>query len=738
MSSRKRVMINEMLGKQINLAVIEAKKNKADVVMPEEIVIKLLENDQTTRKLFEAAGLEVTEANRELKAYLEKYCYDTNSNLEVDMSDTAEEVINNAVYATASTGKDEVSCERFVYEAYQAVENIKDIFDDNGFDLTEFRVKATNMLDNDFDEDEDEDEDSAKPASLLEEFTTNVTQKARDGEIDPIIGRNKELQRTIQILSRKSKNNPLHVGLPGVGKTAITNGLALKIINDDVPECLKGTEIYSIEMGSMLAGTKYRGDFEERLKKLLKEIQSLDNAILFIDEIHTIVGAGASQGGSMDAANMLKPLLTEGKLKVIGATTDEEYRKYFEKDAALSRRFQKVAVNEPSQEDTLKILKGLKESYENFHNVAYTDSVLKYAIEMSVKFINNRYLPDKAIDLIDEAGARTKLNNKKKVTTQDIDAVISLVANIPDKNMKKNDLDILMNLEDNIKTKIFGQDEAIKAVVKQIKRSKSGLDDRDKPIASCLFVGPTGTGKTELCKQLSEEFDIPLVRFDMSEYSEKGSVAKLIGTAPGYVGYENGGVLVKKLKNTPSCILLLDEIEKAHDDIYNILLQVMDYGTLSDNEGNKIDCKNVILIMTSNCGAAEVGRTKIGLTNKTVDSSNILETVKKKFKPEFRNRLDSIVVFNKLSKDMLKKVAVREISSLTSKLNSKGIEVTVNDDVYDKIVTEAEKTFGAREVVRLVDSEIKDYFVDLLFSDFDKKPVVVEVEDDKFKFEIKK
>lgn len=736
MSSRKRVMINEMLGKQINLAVIEAKKNKADVVMPEEIVIKLLENDQTTRKLFEAAGLEVTETNRELKAYLEKYCYDTNSNLEVDMSDTAEEVLNNAVYATASTGKDEVSCERFVYEAYQAVENIRDIFDDNGFDLTEFRVKATNMLDND--SDEDEDEDGVKPVSLLEEFTTNVTQKARDGEIDPIIGRNKELQRTIQILSRKSKNNPLHVGLPGVGKTAITNGLALKIINDDVPDCLKDTEIYSIEMGSMLAGTKYRGDFEERLKKLLKEIQSLDNAILFIDEIHTIVGAGASQSGSMDAANMLKPLLTEGKLKVIGATTDEEYRKYFEKDAALSRRFQKVAVNEPSQEDTLKILKGLKASYENFHNITYTDNVLKYAIEMSVKFINNRYLPDKAIDLIDEAGARTKLSNKKKVTTQDIDAVISLVANIPDKNMKKNDLDILMNLEDNIKTKIFGQDEAIKAVVKQIKRSKSGLDDRDKPIASCLFVGPTGTGKTELCKQLSEEFDIPLVRFDMSEYSEKGSVAKLIGTAPGYVGYENGGVLVKKLKNTPSCILLLDEIEKAHDDIYNILLQVMDYGTLSDNEGNKIDCKNVILIMTSNCGAAEVGRTKIGLTNKTVNSSNILETVKKKFKPEFRNRLDSIVVFNKLSKDMLKKVAVREISSLTSKLNSKGIEVTVNDDVYDKIVTEAEKTFGAREVVRLVDSEIKDYFVDLLFSDFDKKPVVVEVEDDKFKFEIKK
>ena len=739
--SRKRVPVtlSKELGNQINMAILAGKKYHHDVVTPESIIFQIVKNVSSVEKTLEKSGIDIEELKGFLIQYLKDYCNDQNSTFDVELSETTQEILDAAAYRAVNCGKTQIDCYKFIYEAYLSEDcEINDIFEESGFDELKFKQNVSDLENFDDEEDEEENPEDADK-SMLEKFTTNITQKAREGKIDNIIGRDKEIKRTIQILCRRNKNNPIHVGLPGVGKTAITEGLAKKIVEDDVPEYLKGYEIYSIEMGSLLAGTKYRGDFEERLKKLLKEVKELDKAILFIDEIHTIVGAGATSGGSMDAANLLKPLLTSGELKVIGATTDEEYRKYFEKDAALSRRFQKVAINEPSPEDTLKILNGIKSNYEEFHGVKYTESVLKYAIDASIKYINNRYLPDKAIDLIDEAGSYTKINKSdKKVTKKEIDNVISLVANIPNKNLKKSDVDILRDLEKNMKCKIFGQDEAIDLVVRQIKRSKSGLDDREKPIASCLFVGPTGTGKTELCKQLSEQFNIPLIRFDMSEYQEKGSVAKLIGTAPGYVGYEAGGVLVKKIKNTPSCILLLDEIEKAHEDIYNILLQVMDYGMLSDNEGNKVNCKNVILIMTSNCGAAQVGKMRIGLTGGTVDSSNIMESVKKKFKPEFRNRLDSIVVFNKLSKEMLRKIAEREISSLLAKLNQKGILVEIKDSVYTKIVDDADKTFGAREVVRLVDKEIKDHFVDIVLFNKEKNPVVIDIKDNKFDFEIQK
>ena len=596
--------------------------------------------------------------------------------------------------------------------------------------------RITKKFSSDKHENDEEVVNNKKVGKLVKEFAINITDKARAGKIDPIIGRDKEINRTIQILARRTKNNPIHVGDPGVGKTAITEGLARLIVEDKVPDCLKGYDIYSIEMGTMLAGTKYRGDFEERLKGLLKELEELDKAILFIDEIHTLVGAGSTSGGAMDAANLLKPLLTKGTLKVIGATTADEYRKHFEKDPALSRRFQKVAINEPTAEDTFKIIKGIKPYYENFHNVKYTNEVIKYAIDLSIKYINNKFLPDKAIDLIDEVGSYVKLNsNKKTVTKKDIDKVISLVANIPDVNMDKSDAEILKNLEANLKTKIFGQDEAVSTIVKAIKRSKSELDERTKPIANLLFVGPTGTGKTEICKQLSNEFNIPLIRFDMSEYMEKHAVSKLIGAPPGYVGYEEGGILTEKIRTNPYCILLLDEIEKAHSDIYNVLLQIMDYGILTDNNGKKVDMKNVILIMTSNCGAAQVGKQSIGLGRKVIGGEFMAETVNKTFAPEFRNRLDSIVTFNKLDDSMLTKIVEREIGYLANKLSAKGITIEVTENCYKHIVEEANATFGARAIIRIVNEKIKDNFVDMvLFNNGASKTVIVDVVDGEYTF----
>lgn len=607
---------------------------------------------------------------------------------------------------------------------------------DKEFNNTPYKVTKRFNSNSNKNEKDEEITNEKKVGKLVKEFAINITDKAKAGKIDPIIGRDKEINRTIQILARRTKNNPIHVGDPGVGKTAITEGLARLIVEDKVPDCLKGYDIYSIEMGTMLAGTKYRGDFEERLKGLLKELEELDKAILFIDEIHTLVGAGSTSGGAMDAANLLKPLLTKGTLKVIGATTADEYRKHFEKDPALSRRFQKVAINEPTASDTFKIIKGIKPYYEEFHNVKYTNEVIKYAIDLSVKYINNKFLPDKAIDLIDEVGSYVKLNsNKKTVTKKDIDKVISLVANIPDVNMDKSDADILINLEANLKTKIFGQDEAVSTIVKAIKRSKSELDERTKPIANLLFVGPTGTGKTEICKQLSNEFNIPLIRFDMSEYMEKHAVSKLIGAPPGYVGYEEGGILTEKIKTNPYCILLLDEIEKAHSDIYNVLLQVMDYGILTDNNGKKVDMKNVILIMTSNCGAVHVGKQSIGLGRKAIGGEFMAETVNKTFAPEFRNRLDSIVTFNKLNDEMLIKIVEREIGYLSNKLSTKGITIEVTENCYKHIVKEANETFGARAIMRIVNEKIKDNFVDMvLFNNGINKTIIVDVVEGEYIF----
>lgn len=579
----------------------------------------------------------------------------------------------------------------------------------------------------DIDEDEDIDEESSSKSNFLEHFTIDLTEKARKGKIDPLIGREDILERTIQVLSRRLKNNPIHVGDPGVGKTAITEGLARLIAEDKVPKSLKGSKIYYLDMGSMLAGTKYRGDFEERIKKVLNEIQNQPKAIVYIDEIHTIVGAGAVSDGAMDASNIIKPFLTQGTLRFIGSTTYEEYKKYFEKDRALSRRFQKIDVPEPSIDDTFKILKGLKDRYEEYHKVKYTDSALRLAAELSAKYIQDRHLPDKAIDVIDETGAYVRLHAKDEdkvitIKNKDIERTVSAIARIPIQSVSRDEISKLKNLDVKLKSTIFGQDKAIDTVVQAIKRSRAGFNENEKPVASLLFVGPTGVGKTELAKQLSLHLGIPFIRFDMSEYQEKHTVSRLIGAPPGYVGYEEGGLLTDAIRKTPHCVLLLDEIEKAHPDIYNVLLQVMDYAVLTDNNGKKADFRNVILIMTSNAGAREVGRTLIGFDSRNVDRSAMTKEVERIFSPEFRNRLDDIVVFNHINEEMALLITKKAINQFKEKLKTKNIKLKVTERCCKWIAQKGlSSIYGAREILRYVQDKIKTYFVDeVLFGELSK------------------
>ncbi len=553
---------------------------------------------------------------------------------------------------------------------------------------------------------------------FLSYFTVEMTEKARRGEIDPLIGREDVLGRTILVLSRRYKNNPIHVGDPGVGKTAITEGLARLIAEDKAPKALKDSKIYYLDMGGLIAGTKYRGDFEERIKKVLHEIEKKGKAIVYIDEIHTIIGAGAVSGGALDASNILKPFLMSGKLRFIGSTTYEEYKKYFEKDRALSRRFQKIEVPEPSVEDTFRILKGLKDRYEEYHGVSYTEEALRLACELSAKYINDRHLPDKAIDIVDEAGAYARLNSGDgtgtiEIAAGDIERIISTIAKIPERSVSNNETQQLKSLDQELKKEIFGQDGAVDSVVQAIKRSRAGFNEGEKPVASLLFVGPTGVGKTELTKQLAATLGIPLIRFDMSEYQEKHTVARLIGAPPGYVGYEEGGLLTDSIRKTPHCVLLLDEIEKAHPDIFNVLLQIMDYATLTDNNGKKADFRNVILIMTSNAGAREVGRAMIGFDQRQVEKSAIMKEVERLFLPEFRNRLDGIVVFSHINRDMALQIARKALKQFEAKLEPKNITLKVTDACVEWLAERGlSSAYGAREILRAVQEKIKPHFVD--------------------------
>ena len=631
------------------------------------------------------------------------------------------------------------------------------------------------------DDQSDSQKARANKKNALERYAIDLTALARAQKLDPVIGREEELDRTVQVLCRRLKNNPIHVGDSGVGKTAITEGLAQRIVAGKVPPAIKGFSILSLDMGALVAGTKYRGDFEERVKRVIEEMLKKEKAILFIDEIHTLVGAGSVSGSALDASNLLKPALTSGRLRCIGSTTHEEYNKFFEKDRALSRRFQKIDINEPSEEVAIDILKGLKSRYEEYHNVCYSDEIVETAVRLSAQFITERRLPDKAIDVIDEAGAyarieayknqtenetdismtangssatgtamnavnmesmketaRIPLTNERfpagnerfpagnePSTVQDghvekieislpvIEAVISKIARIPQRSVGESEKDKLKFLEDRLKERIFGQSDAVAAVVKAVKRSRAGFRADGKPVANFLFAGPTGVGKTELARQLAEILGIAMIRFDMSEYQEKYTVSRLIGSSPGYVGYEDGGQLTDAVRKQPHAVVLLDEIEKAHPDIYNILLQIMDYATLTDNQGRKADFRNVIFIMTSNAGAREIGKGLIGFGERVMDDSAVDSAVEKIFTPEFRNRLDAVVRFDHLSREIMLLIVKKEIDAFTIQLAEKNVTLTVTDMCMDKLAEEGySREFGARNAGRLIEDKIKSFFVD--------------------------
>jgi ATP-dependent Clp protease ATP-binding subunit ClpA len=555
------------------------------------------------------------------------------------------------------------------------------------------------------------EKEGGKKESALKQFTIDLNEKARTGKVDPLIGRMPEVERTVQILCRRSKNNPLYVGEPGVGKTAIAEGLARKIIEGDVPDVLKPATIYSLDMGALLAGTRYRGDFEERLKSVVSELEKLPNAILFIDEIHTVIGAGATSGGAMDASNLLKPALSNGSIRCIGSTTYKEFRNHFEKDRALLRRFQKIDVNEPTIEDTIKIIAGLRSSFEGHHNVKYTQDAIKSAVELSARYIHDRKLPDKAIDVIDEVGAMQMLvppsRRKKIITPKEIEAVVATMARIPPKSVSADDKQVLEHLEADLKRVVFGQDLAIEKLASAIKLSRAGLRDPDKPIGNYLFSGPTGVGKTEVARQLASILGIPLQRFDMSEYMERHSVSRLIGAPPGYVGYDQGGLLTDAVDQHPHSVLLLDEIEKAHPDLFNILLQVMDNGKLTDHHGKTVDFRNTILIMTTNAGASDMARESIGFGAASREDAQE-DAVKKMFSPEFRNRLDAIVPFSYLPPAVVARVVDKFILQLELQLADRNVHIELDDEARDWIVTRGyDKLYGARPMGRLVQEKIK-------------------------------
>jgi ATP-dependent Clp protease ATP-binding subunit ClpA len=596
--------------------------------------------------------------------------------------------------------------------------------------MHEIELRSGRSADGREEESEDEsdgdgDGDTETPKSPLEAFTTDLVAEAKAGRIDPLIGRAKELERTIQVLCRRRKNNPIYVGDPGVGKTAIAEGLALRIHEGDVPDALKDAKVFSLDMGALLAGTKFRGQFEERLKGVIKALTAIEHSILFIDEIHTIVGAGATSGGTMDASNILKPALAAGKLRCIGSTTYQEFRSAIERDRALARRFQKIDIGEPSVEDTIAILQGLKGRYEEHHKVTYTDGAIEAAAKLASVHINERFLPDKAIDVIDEAGARERLRDAaertNKVDEEAIEKVVSHMAGVPVKRVSASDKDRLKNLDVELKTRIFGQDEAIQSITSAIKLSRAGLRTPEKPVGSFLFSGPTGVGKTELAKQLANALGVPFLRYDMSEYSERHTVSRLIGAPPGYVGFDQGGLLTDDIRKHPHSVLVLDEIEKAHPDLFNILLQVMDHATLTDNNGRKADFRNVILILTTNAGAREMSQSVVGfgVVDGGPDATRAKRAVERTFTPEFRNRLDGWVLFHGLSREVILKVVEKEIGLLQKTLEDKKITLTLSETARSWLADNGYKPeFGARPMARLVESSIKRKLAEaLLFED---------------------
>ena len=712
------------LEQTLHNALAAASSRRHEYATLEHLLLALIDDVHSSR-VMQACGVNTGELKDAVKHYLDNELEALKVEGETDPTPTSgfQRVVQRAILHVQSSGRDEVTGANVLVALFSERESYAVYFlqqqDMSRLDAVTYishgvgkgepiasqpaEVKGT--------EEPKQEEKAKKSESALKQFTVNLNEKAESGRVDPLIGRMAEVDRTVQILCRRSKNNPLYVGDPGVGKTAIAEGLARKIIEGNVPEVLKPAVIYSLDMGALLAGTRYRGDFEERLKAVVNELEKLPDAILFIDEIHTVIGAGATSGGAMDASNLLKPALSGGTIRCIGSTTYKEFRNHFEKDRALLRRFQKIDVNEPTIEDTVKILAGLRTAFEEHHNVKYTPDSIKAAVELSARYINDRKLPDKAIDVIDEVGAMQMLvppsRRKKIISTREIEAVIATMARIPPKSVSADDKATLQHLDRDLKRVVFGQDKAIEVLSSAIKLSRAGLRDPDKPIGNYLFSGPTGVGKTEVARQLATIMGIPLQRFDMSEYMERHSVSRLIGAPPGYVGFDQGGLLTDAVDQQPHSVLLLDEIEKAHPDLFNILLQVMDNGKLTDHHGKTVDFRNVILIMTTNAGASDMAREAVGFGAMTREGEDE-EAIKRMFTPDFRNRLDAIVPFSYLPPEVVSRVVDKFILQLELQLADRNVHIDLDEDAR-KWLTERgyDKLYGARPMGRLVQEKIK-------------------------------
>ncbi len=749
-------MLSRTLEQTLHRALAYANERRHEYATLEHLLLALTE-DQDAVAVMRACGVDIEKLRTELTTYLDNELANLITSRIEDSKPTAgfQRVLQRAAIHVQSSGREEVTganvlvalfSERESHAVYYLQEQDMTRFDavnyiSHGIAKTAQRTEPKRVSGTD--EDAAAEKVVKKGSEALEAYCIDLNDKANKGRIDPVIGREMEIERTIQILCRRSKNNPLYVGDPGVGKTAIAEGLAKQIVEGEVPAVLEGATIFALDMGALLAGTRYRGDFEERLKAVISEIEEHEGAILFIDEIHTVIGAGATSGGAMDASNLLKPALASGTLRCIGSTTYKEYRNYFEKDRALVRRFQKIDVNEPSIEDTVKILRGLKPYYEKHHRVRYTNDALRTAVELSAKYIGDRKLPDKAIDVIDEVGAAQMLlppsKRKKTVTVKDVEDIVSKIARIPAKSVSRSDKAALKTLERDLKTLVFGQDKAITALASAIKLARAGLRDPDKPIGNYLFSGPTGVGKTEVARQLSHTMGIELIRFDMSEYMERHSVSRLIGAPPGYVGFDQGGLMTDAVDQHPHCVLLLDEIEKAHPDVFNILLQVMDYGKMTDHNGKTIDFRNVVLIMTTNAGASALSKAAIGFERDTREGEDA-EAINKLFTPEFRNRLDAVIAFSHLTPEIVAQIVDKFVIQLETQLADRRVSIELNDEARAWLGRKGyDKLYGARPLARLIQEHIKKPLAnELLFGKLAKGGVVkVSVKDDELSFTFK-
>src|SRR5881394_151102 len=741
------------LEQTLHNALGEASKRRHEYATLEHLLIALVD-DEHASKVMTACGVSRDDLRSSVKQYLDNELGALVADSATDPTPTSgfQRVVQRAILHVQSSGRDEVTganvlvalfSERESYAVYFLQQQDMSRLDavtyiSHGVGKGEAAAEARPPEG----AEEKTEKEGGKKESALKQFTVDLNEKAKAGKVDPLIGRMPEVDRTVQILCRRSKNNPLYVGDPGVGKTAIAEGLARKIVEGDVPDVLKGAVIYALDMGALLAGTRYRGDFEERLKSVVNELEKLPNAILFIDEIHTVIGAGATSGGAMDASNLLKPALSGGTIRCIGSTTYKEYRNYFEKDRALVRRFQKIDVNEPTVEDSVKILRGLKPYYERHHKVRYTADAIKAAVELSHRYIGDRKLPDKAIDVIDETGAEQMLvpeaRRRKTITAREVEACIATMARIPPKSVSRDDREVLKNLDRDLKTMVFGQDPAIEALVSAIKLSRAGLRDQEKPIGSYLFSGPTGVGKTEVARQLARTMGIEITRFDMSEYMERHTVSRLLGAPPGYVGFDQGGLLTDAIDQHPHSVLLLDEIEKAHPDLFNILLQIMDYGKLTDHNGKIVDFRNVILIMTTNAGAAELAKQAIGFGS-GIRTGHDEEAINRMFTPEFRNRLDAVISFAALSPDTIGRVVDKFVLQLEEQLADRNVAIELDASARDWLGHKGyDPLFGARPLARIIQEHIKKPLAEeLLFGKLAKGGVVhvsVDKEADKLAF----